>query len=140
MCQLKSDNPSFVLHGVEDVKIEDRPIPELENDEVLIEVAKTGICGSDVHYLKHGRIGSFVVKEPMCLGHESSGKVVKLGPKATGLKVGQRVALEPGMGCRTCDLCKGGLYELCPNMTFAATPPYIYGTLCRYCETYSRHG
>ncbi|CAK9786460.1 sorbitol dehydrogenase [Cutaneotrichosporon oleaginosum] len=132
MAQLKSDNPSFVLHGVEDVKIENRPIPEVENDEVLIEVAKTGICGSDVHYLQHGRIGSFVVKEPMCLGHESSGKVVKLGPKVTGLKVGQRVALEPGMGCRTCDMCKGGLYELCPDMTFAATPPYIYGTLCRY--------
>ncbi len=48
----------------------------------------------------------------MCLGHESSGKVVKLGPKAKGLKLGQRVALEPGMGCRTCDMCKGGLYEV----------------------------
>lgn len=57
----------------------------------------------------------------MCLGHESSGKVVKLGPKATGLKVGQRVALEPGMGCRTCDLCKGGLYEVSRRLLAVGT-------------------
>ncbi|WWD17531.1 chlorophyll synthesis pathway protein BchC [Kwoniella shandongensis] len=133
--ELKSDNPSFVLHGVENVKFEDRPIPEIHSDQVLVQISKTGICGSDVHYLQHGKIGSFVLKEPMCLGHESSGIVVKLGPDVKsdfGLEVGSRVALEPGMCCRTCESCKKGQYELCPHMTFAATPPYIYGTLCRY--------
>lgn len=74
----------------------------------MIEIKATGICGSDVHYLKHGSIGHFVLKEPMCLGHESSGVVVKLGPDAgkSGVKVGQRVALEPGVSCRTCGVCK----------------------------------
>ncbi|WOO85089.1 putative D-xylulose reductase A [Vanrija pseudolonga] len=132
---LKNDNPSFVLHGVYNTQFDERPIPELEGDEVLVAIAKTGICGSDVHYLQHGKIGHFVVEEPMCLGHESAGTIVKLGPKVpadAGVAVGDRVALEPGHGCRTCVQCKGGHYELCPKMTFAATPPFIYGTLCRY--------
>jgi L-iditol 2-dehydrogenase/D-xylulose reductase len=82
-------------------------VPEPQDDQVLIEIAATGICGSDVHYLKHGAIGSYVLKEPMCLGHESSGVVVKLGPNAgaSGIKVGQRVSLEPGVSCRSCYLC-----------------------------------
>ncbi|WVQ82392.1 chlorophyll synthesis pathway protein BchC [Cryptococcus sp. DSM 104549] len=133
--ELKSDNPSFVLHGIEDVKFENRPIPEISGDQALIQITKTGICGSDVHYLQHGRIGSFVLGQPMCLGHESSGVVVKLGPDVRGdlgLEVGSRVALEPGACCRTCESCKVGSYELCPHMKFAATPPTIFGTLCRY--------
>ncbi|WVR07288.1 chlorophyll synthesis pathway protein BchC [Kwoniella sp. DSM 27419] len=133
--ELKQDNPSFVLHGIEDVKFENRPVPEIENDQVLVQVAKTGICGSDVHYLQHGRIGDFVLEKPMCLGHESSGIVVKMGPNVKNdgrLKVGTRVALEPGVACRACLECLKGSYELCPYMSFAATPPIIYGTLCRY--------
>lgn len=96
-----------------------RPIPEIKGDQVLIEIKKTGICGSDVHYLKHGKIGSFILQEPMCLGHESSGVIVKLGPDvaklavgARNLTVGQRVALEPGVVCRTCEFCKAGQYEV----------------------------
>jgi L-iditol 2-dehydrogenase/D-xylulose reductase len=92
-----------------------RPVPEVQNDEVLVQIAKTGICGSDVHYLEHGRIGSFVVDQPMCLGHESSGTIVKLGPgvpASSGLTIGQKVAVEPGFGCRTCVQCKSGLYEV----------------------------
>ncbi|KIR67157.1 chlorophyll synthesis pathway protein BchC [Cryptococcus bacillisporus CA1873] len=133
--ELNPDNTSFVLHGVEDVRFDQRPIPEIHNDQVLVKVVKTGICGSDVHYLQHGRIGSFVLEEPMCLGHESSGVVVKLGPNVRedlGVKVGTRVAMEPGVCCRSCANCKAGLYELCPYMSFAATPPTIFGTLCRY--------
>ena len=69
----------------------------------------------------------------MCLGHESSGVIAKLGPDVKpGLKVGDRVALEPGESCRACSACKSGSYELCPDMKFAATPPSIYGTLARY--------
>ncbi|ODN79716.1 chlorophyll synthesis pathway protein BchC [Cryptococcus amylolentus CBS 6039] len=133
--QLKTDNPSFVLHGVEDVKYENRPVPDISGDQVLIQIKKTGICGSDVHYLQHGGIGPFVVECPMCLGHESSGVVVKLGPDVKpihGLQEGSRVALEPGACCRSCADCKAGQYELCQYMKFAATPPSIYGTLCRY--------
>ncbi|TEB35636.1 xylitol dehydrogenase [Coprinellus micaceus] len=130
MCQ-HHDNPSFVLKGIDDVVYEERPIPEVTGDEVLVNVKRTGICGSDVHYLVEGRIGDFVVKAPMVLGHESSGIVTKVGPKVKHLKVGDRVALEPGATCRACDLCKAGRYELCEDIIFAATPPYD-GTLARY--------
>lgn len=130
MCQ-NHDNPSFVLRGIDDVAYEERPIPEVTGDEVLVNVKKTGICGSDVHYLVEGRIGDFVVKAPMVLGHESSGIVYKVGPKVKHLKVGDRVAMEPGATCRACEACKSGKYELCPDIVFAATPPYD-GTLARY--------
>jgi len=91
-----------------------RPVPDVMDDQVLVQIAKTGICGSDIHYMLHARIGTFVLDEPMCLGHESSGNIAKLGPaaEARGWKVGDRVALEPGMTCRTCDLCKKGAYEV----------------------------
>jgi len=84
-----------------------------------------------VHYLVHGRIGDFVVSDPMVLGHESSGVVFKVGSKVKNLKPGTNVAMEPGYGCRVCDACKAGRYNLCPEMIFAATPPYD-GTLARY--------
>jgi D-xylulose reductase len=126
-----SDNPSFVLSSIENTVFEDRPIPEIFDNEVLVEVKKTGICGSDVHYLVHGRIGDFVVEKPMVLGHESAGIVKKAGSKVKNLKVGDRVALEPGASCRICDFCKAGKYQLCAEMVFAATPPYD-GTLARY--------
>lgn len=127
-----AQNLSFVLEGVHQVKFEDRPIPELKDPhDVLVNVRFTGICGSDVHYWEHGSIGQFVVKEPMVLGHESSGVISKVGPAVTTLKVGDRVAMEPGIPCRRCEPCKGGKYNLCENMTFAATPPYD-GTLAKY--------
>lgn len=90
-----------------------------------------GICGSDVHYLVHGRIGDFVVKSPMIIGHEASGIVKKLGKNVKNLKVNDRVAIEPGVSCRLCDFCKSGKYNLCPDMKFCATPPYD-GNLRRF--------
>ncbi|KAJ7180212.1 xylitol dehydrogenase [Mycena crocata] len=126
-----TDNPSFVLKAIEDVVYEQRPIPEISGDQVLVQVKKTGICGSDVHFLVHGRIGDFVVNNPMVLGHESAGIVSKVGPNVKHLKVGDRVAMEPGATCRTCDACKSGRYNLCPDIVFAATPPND-GTLGRF--------
>lgn len=90
-----------------------------------------GICGSDVHYLAHGRIGDFVLTKPMIIGHEAAGVVAKLGKKVTTLKVGDRVAIEPGVPYRYCDHCKQGRYNLCADMVFCATPPYD-GNLTRY--------
>ena len=84
-----------------------------------------------MHYWVEGRIGHFVVEKPMVLGHESAGIVEKVGDKVTSLKVGDRVAMEPGVPCRRCVRCKDGKYNLCPDMAFAATPPYD-GTLARY--------
>lgn len=107
-------------------------MPKLKSPhDVLVAVNYTGICGSDVHYWVHGAIGHFVVKEPMVLGHESAGTIVEVGPEVKTLKVGDRVALEPGYPCRRCGNCLSGHYNLCPDMAFAATPPF-HGTLTGY--------
>lgn len=125
-------NPAFVLRAVKDVAFEDRPVPKLRDEyEVRVHVAQTGICGSDVHYWQRGRIGDFVLKSPIILGHESSGVVVETGSKVTNLKVGDRVAIEPGVPCRRCDYCRSGAYGLCNDTIFAATPPWD-GTLAKY--------
>ncbi|EGP87927.1 putative xylitol dehydrogenase [Zymoseptoria tritici IPO323] len=126
------ENLSFVLQKANEVTFEDRPVPTLKSPhDVLVAVKFTGICGSDVHYWVHGSIGHFVVKSPMVLGHESSGIISAVGDSVTSLKVGDRVAMEPGVPCRRCVRCKEGKYNLCPDMAFAATPPFD-GTLAKY--------
>lgn len=75
-----------------------------------------GICGSDVHYLQHLRIGDFVVRKPMVLGHESAGIVTRVGKAVDTHKVGDRVALEPGVPCFMCDRCKAGTYNHCEKV------------------------
>lgn len=127
-----SDNPSVVLKTVNEIVFEERPIPKLEDPHyVKIAIKQTGICGSDVHYWAHGCCGSFKLDGPMVLGHESSGEIVEVGSAVETLKVGDRVACEPGIPSRYSYAYKSGHYNLCPEMAFAATPPYD-GTLCRY--------
>ncbi|KAK0181491.1 hypothetical protein PV327_003770 [Microctonus hyperodae] len=128
---MAQDNLTAVLYGINDIRLEQTPIEEPSDNEVLLEMACVGICGSDVHYLVNGRIGDFIVKKPMIIGHESSGKVAKLGKNVKNLKVGDRVAIEPGVSCRTCQFCKEGRYNLCKDMVFCATPP-VHGSLRRY--------
>ncbi|WP_186383622.1 NAD(P)-dependent alcohol dehydrogenase [Amycolatopsis acidiphila] len=120
-----------VLHGVHDVRLEERPVPQPGPGEVLIQVRSVGTCGSDVHYYEHGRIGDFVVEQPLVLGHEPSGVVVARGSEARLHEVGQRVAIEPGVPCSVCAQCKAGRYNLCPRMRFFGTPP-IDGAFCEY--------
>ena len=122
-------NLAAVLHGIGDLRIEDHPMPVPGPNEVVVEVRSVGICGSDVHYYEHGRIGDHVVRTPMVLGHESSGVVVDSG--TSGLAVGQRVTMEPGVPCGHCDQCRRGNYNLCPDVVFFATPP-VDGSLARY--------
>jgi L-iditol 2-dehydrogenase len=124
-------NVVSVLDGVGAVRVESRPVPEPGPDEVLVRVAAVGVCGSDVHYYQHGRIGEFVVREPLVLGHEASGTVVGRGSAATRLEIGQRVALEPGVPCGRCERCREGAYNLCPVVTFFGTPP-VDGAFARY--------
>ena len=120
-----------VLYAVQDVRTEVRPVPVPGPGEVLIRVLAVGTCGSDVHYYEHGRIGAFVVERPLVLGHEPSGVVVGRGADATRHEIGQRVALEPGVPCSTCEQCKAGRYNLCPRMRFFGTPP-IDGAFAEY--------
>ncbi len=96
--------------------------------DVLIEVRKVGVCGSDVHYYTHGKIGPFVVRDPMVLGHEASGVVVAVGPDVTSLAVGDRVCMEPGIPDPLSRASRLGIYNLDPAVRFWATPP-VHGCL-----------
>jgi len=121
-----------VLHGVRDIRIEEVPMPQITNDDdVLIKMGAVGVCGSDVHYYTHGRIGKFVVKEPLILGHECAGEVVEVGKGVKHLKPGDRVAPEPGIPCGRCRLCRIGRYNLCPDVVFLGTPP-VNGAFVEY--------
>ncbi|XP_071964398.1 sorbitol dehydrogenase-like [Antedon mediterranea] len=124
-------NLSAVLKRKDELVLENTPVPKPGKNEVQIRMQRVGICGSDVHYLRHGRCGPFIVEAPMILGHESSGIVSELGEGVTNLKVGDRVAIEPGVPCRVCSFCKDGRYHLCPDVIFCATPP-VDGSLRRY--------
>lgn len=120
-----------VLSGPATIEMQERPVPTPGPDEVLVRVGAVGVCGSDVHYYKHGRIGTMIVEEPLVLGHEVSGRIVGVGNDVQESRIGQRVALEPQRPCRRCAQCKNGRYNLCPHMEFFATPP-IDGAFCDY--------
>jgi len=125
------NNASAVLYGERDLRIEDRPVVDPSTDEVLVEIGAVGICGSDVHYYEHGRIGEHVVHGPMVIGHESAGVIVKVGAGVNPGRVGESVALEPGVPCRRCEQCLAGRYNLCPDVRFFATPP-VDGSIAHY--------
>ena len=120
-----------VLRAIGDIAIQTRQVPVPGPGEVLIKVGSVGICGSDIHYYRHGRIAEHVVREPMVLGHEAGGHIVAVGDGVDEARVGQAVALEPGIPDRTCRECKAGRYNLCPNVRFFATPP-IDGAFAEY--------
>ena len=96
--------------------------------EVRIAIDTVGVCGSDVHYYTHGRIGPFVVNEPMVLGHEAAGTVVEIGQGVTDLKPGDRVCMEPGIPDMSSRASKLGIYNVDPGVAFWATPP-VHGCL-----------
>jgi len=131
MTSALDENIALVLHKIDDLRLEPFPVREPNDGEVLLDMQSVGICGSDVHYWKRGCIGDFIVREPMVLGHESAGRVIKLGPNVKHLKEGDRVTIEPGVPCRRCDFCKGGRYNLCADVVFLATPP-VHGSIARY--------
>lgn len=112
-----------VMTDLMNIELEDRPIPSPATEQVLIKLEYIGICGSDLHYYEAGRIGNFIVNPPFILGHEAAGTVVETGKGVTHLKPGDRVALEPGKTCGTCEFCRSGRYNLCPDVVFFATPP-----------------
>lgn len=139
-----------VLHGPNDLRIDDRTLWPPQQGQVQVAVVSTGLCGSDrafllhrpsppfltspsaVHYYLHGRNGDFTLQTPLVLGHEASGVVTAIGPGVTNLVLGQRVAIEAGVMCNNCDYCSKGRYNLCKNLRFASsakTFPHLDGTL-----------
>jgi L-idonate 5-dehydrogenase len=121
---------AYVLHGVEDLKLEKRLDPQIGPRDVLVDVRRAGICGSDIHYYLHYKIGQFIPQKPLVLGHEFSGDVAAIGAEVSGIAVGDRVTAEPSIECRQCRYCRAGRYNLCENLKFigtAATIPHIDG-------------
>jgi D-xylulose reductase len=110
--------------AIEDVQLDE----QLSGDDVRVQIRNVGVCGSDVHYYLHGRIGPFVVEKPMILGHEASGIVLEVGKNVTHLKKGDRVCMEPGIPLARSTETLAGLYNLDPAVRFWATPP-IHGCM-----------
>jgi D-xylulose reductase len=120
---------ALVLEARGCLALRDVPVPEvLGPNDVRIAIHTVGICGSDVHYYTHGRIGPFVVEAPMVLGHEASGRVTEVGSDVTGLAVGDRVCMEPGVPNMSSRAARLGIYNVDPEVRFWATPP-VHGCL-----------
>lgn len=121
-----------ILYDVRDLRVEQIPRPEITSpDEALVKVEAIGICGSDMHFYQHGRVGDIRITGPIVLGHEAAGEVIEVGAQVTGLAPGDKVAIEPGRTCRRCEDCKSGRYNLCPDVSFLAAPP-VDGAFCEY--------
>lgn len=113
------------MQGTNKMIIKEIPVPDIKDTEVLVSLEYVGVCGSDVHYFHSGNCGPYKVnlKEDYMLGHECSGTITKIGKNVKNLKVGDKVALEPGITCGKCEHCKSGHYNLCKDVVFLATPP-----------------
>jgi D-xylulose reductase len=120
---------ALVLKEKNSLAIMDMPFKETVGpDDVRVKIHTVGICGSDVHYYTHGKIGNFIVKEPMVLGHEASGTVIETGKNVKTLKTGDRVCMEPGIPDLRSRATLEGMYNLDPAVIFWATPP-VHGCL-----------
>jgi L-iditol 2-dehydrogenase len=113
------------------IEMEERPIPTPGAGDVLVRVASVGVCGSDTHYYRHGRIGNFVVEQPLVLGHEAAGTIVGVGAGVDGSRIGERVSIEPQRPDPDTEETRRGHYNLCPHMRFYGTPP-VDGAFCDY--------
>ena len=118
------------IYGAHDLRLEDDGVAELGATDVELRLGAGGICGSDLHYYQHGRVGAFVLREPLIPGHEASGVVARIGQKVSRVKVGDKVAINPSHACGQCNYCLGGRFNLCRNMRFlgsASVFPHVQG-------------
>ena len=120
----------LVIHAADDLRLDEQDAGELAPGEVLVQVGLGGICGSDLHYFRHGGFGTVRLKEPMVLGHEVAGTVMAVGPEVARLTAGDRVAVNPSRPCRNCRYCLEGLPNQCLDMRFygsAMRTPHVQG-------------
>jgi L-idonate 5-dehydrogenase len=120
----------LVIHGANDLRIEDLPTPELGSGQLRVRVRCGGICGSDLHYMQHGGFGTVRVKEPMVLGHEVAGVITAVGAAVAGFAAGERVAISPSRPCGQCRFCQLGLQNHCLDMRYygsAMRTPHVQG-------------
>jgi L-iditol 2-dehydrogenase len=121
------------LAGIGRFDIRQARQPEIANDtDVLVRIRTVGVCGSDVHYFTRGRIGSQVVRFPFILGHEAAGVVESIATRVTGVKPGQRIAIDPAVSCGQCDQCKAGREHTCRTLHFMGSPFQREGCLREY--------
>jgi L-iditol 2-dehydrogenase len=116
-----------LMYGARDVRVEDLPRPEPGPGEVLLRVQAVGICGSDLHYYREGRIGTTAITSPLVLGHEFSAVVVENRSGVPALTPGRLVAVDPARPCGSCEWCRGGDPNLCPATQFAGSPGCLGG-------------
>ncbi len=123
----------MMLTGISRIEMRDIPEPKLlKPDHVKIRMLVTGVCGSDIHYYTHGKIGSQVVKYPFTVGHEGSGVVVETGIGVKRIRTGDIVAIEPAMPCWQCDQCLAGRHHTCRKLRFLGCPGQAEGCLMEY--------
>jgi L-idonate 5-dehydrogenase len=126
---------SATLFGAEDLRMVEAPLPPLAPGMVRVRFGAGGICGSDMHYFRHGRTGDFVVESPLTLGHEIAGEIVEIAGSAPGLSIGDRVAVNPSRWCGQCARCREGRPNLCENIYFmgsASKKPHMQGGFASY--------
>ncbi len=131
MTELPQFMNASVLTGPRSIALESRPLPTLDKDQVLVEVASVGVCGSDVHFWHDGRLGDWVVRSPLVLGHEAGGQIVAVGLDVSPRRLGQRVSIEPQRPELTSRETLDGKYNLDPQMQFYATPG-VDGAFAQY--------
>ena len=126
-------NSEAILVTPKHFEIQECPMPEPKDNEILMKVEYVGMCGSDIHGFE---FGPFIPpKDPnqkIGLGHEVAGEVVKVGAKVTKFKPGDKVLIEPGVPDDSCEYCREGRYNICPAVDFMATQPNYKGALCQY--------
>nr|WP_314365389.1 L-idonate 5-dehydrogenase [uncultured Achromobacter sp.] len=120
------------IHGAQDLRLDVQAPEALGATQVRVAIKAVGICGSDLHYYRHGRVGDFVIREPLTPGHEASGQVLEVGAAVTAVKPGDRVALDPARTCGVCRYCRQGDSNHCEAVHFfgsASRYPHMQGAM-----------